>query len=251
VKQLPVAGVVVGILALSLSSAALVSRTGGEDLGPRLEALGTSVSALEGRIDSLRGEVADAAMSGGASEELAALNARIGRAESGVARLGRSLAEIPKVAEAPARGAEIDTDKLREIARAEIKATFDRFRERGMAGRGGDQADRRDPTQSLREDVGLTEKVAANVNGIRRKMGEEIGGIWRENRGGDRDANRKLMEGVFKKTEGEIAKVLTPEQMGKYRTWNEAQRRNRGHGRRPPQREQPREEERPDDNAAF
>ena len=252
-KQLPVAGVVAGILALFLSSAALFSSPGGgEELGQRLASLNESVSALKGRIDSLEADVASiTAKSGDASKAVTDLSARVAGAEAGVARVGRSLEGLP---DAPAAGgAGVDPDKLREAVQAEIRAAFDRFRQQA-GGRGGD---RRDPAQSLREDVGLTEDVTAKVTDIRQKMRDEIGRIWRENRGGDRDANRKLMEEMFRKTEGEIAKVLTPEQMEKYRAWNEEQRRNRGRGRGPgggrgrPQGQQTREQDRPDDNAAF
>ncbi len=251
-KQLPVAGVVVGILALFLSSAALVSRSGGENLGPRLEALGESVSALEGRLDTLRDEVAAAtAKSGDASRELAALNARVGGAESGVARLGRSLNKIPEAAKAPAGGAELDPDKLREAVRAEIRGVFERFRGQGMAGRGGNQGDRRDPKQSLREDVGLDEAKATKVVAAEGKIRETIGRYFRENRGGDRDVARKAIEAAHEKIRTELAKSLTPEEMKKYGEWHDRQRRGGGQGRGGQPRQQPREQERPDDNAAF
>ncbi|MHC5058976.1 MAG: hypothetical protein ACYTKD_30340 [Planctomycetota bacterium] len=246
-KQLPVAGVVVGILALFLSSAALFSNPGGgEEMGRRIGSLNEGVSALKDRIDSIEADLASVtAKSGDASKALADLSARVSKTESGVSRVGRSLEGIPK---APAAGgAGTDPEKLRETVQAQIRAQFDRFRQQGMAGRGGD---RRDPAQSLREDVGLNEEKAAKVVKAEQKMREEIGRYFRENRGGDRDAARKIIEKAHENARAELAKSLTPEEMKKYGEWHDRQRRGGGRGRgRGGQ--QPREQNRPDDNAAF
>ncbi|MHC4251098.1 MAG: hypothetical protein ACYS9X_18410, partial [Planctomycetota bacterium] len=220
---------------------------GGEELGRRIGLLNESMSALKGRIDSIEADLASiTAKSGDASKALADLGARVAQTESGVARVGRSLKGIP---EAPAAGgAGIDPEKLREAVQAQIRAQFDRFRQQGMAGRGGD---RRDPMQTLREDVGLDEAKATKVVKAEQKMREEIGRYFRENRGGDRDAARKMIEKAHENARAELAKSLTPEEMKKYGVWHDRQRRGGGRGRGGPQRQQPREQDRPDDNAAF
>ena len=51
--------------------------------------------------------------------------------------------------------------------------------------------------------------------------------IWRQNRGGDREKNVKLMNQLRRKTDEEVAGLLTPEQMKKYKAMQ-----NRGGGRR-------------------
>ena len=123
---------------------------------------------------------------------------------------------------------------MREIAREEVRAQLARSRGgrggetgRGAAGgRGG-----RDATTALRERVGLDEEKAEKVTLALRKMGEDIRDMWRENRGGGREQLRERMGKLREDSEKEIAKLLTPEEMKKYREWQTEIRQRWGGGR--------------------
>ena len=115
---------------------------------------------------------------------------------------------------------------MREILREEQRAMFDRFRRDRGGRRGGDNR------TELQQRVGLDEAKSQQVAGILDKEREEIGNIWRTNAGGDRDKNTELMRAVQAKTNEEVAKALTPEELEKYKQWRQ-ERENRGfRGRR-------------------
>jgi len=139
-KQLPVAGVALATLAFAISLAALFSRGNDDEPGRLVESLKGNASALEGRIVSLEANVESmSAKSVGRSGAVADLSALVGRGESSLTRLGRSIADVPRAR--AAAGTETDPDKVREAARAEVRAILDRLHQerndrRGRGGRG-------------------------------------------------------------------------------------------------------------------
>lgn len=224
-KKVPMAGLVVGVIALLLVLVALVSRPEGAD-DVRAE-----LPALKKDLSGLKGQVAKASSgSGEVSAQVQELRAELRKLSVRTVRLERALAAA---AERPAPGAAVQAglgeERVREILREEMQAQMARFAGgRGAPGGGG----RQDTPTALRETVGLDEKKAEQVAQIYQKMSEDVRNIWRENRGGDRDKNVELMRELQKKTEGEIAKLLTAEEMEKYRQWQQSRsRRGRRGGR--------------------
>jgi len=244
-KPLPLACAGVAVLALLVSSAALVAGSGDDGgVTTKLDNLNSSLEALDGRVAALGAEVASASEApGGASTTLSGLRARVATAETEAARLERAVAEIP---EPPAAaGAAFDPAKMREVIQKEITTVREQ--------QGREQADRRqrDATARIREGFGLNEEKAGKVYEVQRKAFGEMGRLWRENRG-DRDAMRKAMEGLWDKAEKDMSEFLSEEELAKVHKWREqmAQRMrgrgNQGGGRgRPQEREKPREEPRP------
>jgi hypothetical protein len=241
---MPVACVAVAVLALFVSSAALVVGSGGDgDMTTTLAELNDSLVALDGRVAALKAEVAAAPeVPDEMSTTLSGLRARVAKSETEAARLGRAVVEIPEPA---AAAAGIDPVKLREIVQKEMPAIREQMgRERADRGR-------REATARIREGFGLNEEKAEKVYAVQRKAFGEMGRLWRENRG-DRNAMRKAMEGLWDGAEKEMAEFLSEEELAKVHKWREqmAQRMrdrgNQGGGRgRPQEREKPREEPRP------
>ncbi len=203
-----VVGMAVAVLALILAIAALATAPEGAD-------------ELKPEIAALKGEMARV------SSELRELGASLDKLADRISRLQRACAKAP----APAG---VDDEKVREILRDEMRAQFERFRrdrgDRGdRAGRGGRGG--RETPEALRERVGLDEEKAEQLTQIQTRLREGIGSIWREGRDRGRDKNMELMRALQKKAEEEIAKLLTPEEMEKYREL--MNRGGRGRGRRP------------------
>ena len=237
-KHLPVAGVVVAVLALFLSSAALVARPGGgDDVTAKLDELNGSIAALGGRVGTLKADLASvSAKPGSASTTFARLRARVAKAETEAASLERALADLPRGS--AAAGGEIDPGKLRELVQAGI-TTAREEQTRQWADRM-----RSAMTTRFREDVGLDENKAEKASAVVQKAFGEMGRIWRENRG-DRDAVRKAMEELQKKGEQEMAEFLTEDELGRMLKFRDQQmqrwgnRGNRGGGNRGGDRQQP------------
>lgn len=246
-KPLPVACVVIAVLALFVASVALVAGSGDDGgMAARLGDLNSSLAALDGRVAALGAEVASASTAPDeTSTTLSSLRARVAKAETEAALLGRAVAEIPEPPAAAGAGAALDPAKMREIVQKEITTVREQMgRERADRGR-------REATARIREGFGLTEEKADKVYAVQRKTFGEMGRLWRENRG-DRDAMGKAMDDLWKGAEKEMGEFLSEEELDKVRKWREqmAQRMrdrgNQGGGRgRPQEREKPREEPRP------
>lgn len=228
-KTLSVAALGVGTVALILAIVALLSGPEGADDVRR------EVAGLETRMGELGEDVAG--VSSAVREtpvKLANLSRRTETLESRVA----SLVDRPAAEPAPQTGgAEVDAEggeeKLRELVReemqAQVRTMMERFRG-GMGGQGGRRG-RGVTAESLKGDLGLDEEKAASVVELRRKVSEGIRNIWRENRDGDRAQNIELMNELRRKTDEEIAKLLTPEQLEKYKALSDRGRGRRGRGR--------------------
>jgi hypothetical protein len=236
-RTLSAAGFAVGTLALVLAVVALLTRPEGAD-DPREE-----LAAVRGEVSALNEKLAAASVAeASASAREAELSGRVTELERAVAEFGElGRAEAAEVPADQAVPAEVDEERLREliseVAREEmrngVREVMDRFR----GGRGGPGMD----ADGLREQLGLEAEQAEKVAEFGRRMNEEIRNIWQENRGGGRDQNRELMDELRQKTEEEIGKLLTPEQMERYRAMRD-ERGRRGWGRR---RGRPRDGDRP------
>lgn len=223
-KTLSLAGIAVGTLALILALVALLTTGPEEADGAKQE-----VAALKTELGELKDDLARMSSdSNEASMKLAKLSGR-------TAALEREVAAAPKRgAEEPAAPAEVDEEKQRELVgelvrdemQRGMREMMERFRG-GMAGRRG----RGTTPEALREELGLDAEKAEQIAQLHQKMGEGIRNIWRENTGGDREKNVELMNELRRKIEEETAKLLTPEQLEKYK---EMQERGRGGRRRGP-----------------
>ncbi|MHC4251415.1 MAG: hypothetical protein ACYS9X_20035, partial [Planctomycetota bacterium] len=183
-KHLPAVGVVIAVLALFLSSAALVAGSGGGgEVTAEMTELNDGISVLAGRVAALKTSLASASKEpGDASTTLSSLRDRVERTEAEATRVEKALADLP---DAPAAaGGAMDPGKLREVVQAEItKAREEWTRTQG------DRV-RRDMTARIREGFGLDEEKAGKVYEVQRKMWGQMGSVWRENRG-NQDAIRK------------------------------------------------------------
>jgi len=228
-KAFSVAGIAAGLLALVLALAALVgmpeaAQVTREDLarvGDEAKALQVRIKALEEKLDAL-----DKRLSGELGARIGETGRTLSDLKREVSRLDKALAEgtRPAAGPEPAQAGALDEARVREIVRQELQAAG--------PGRRGPM----DPGQALRDRLGLDAEKAERVSAILARMGQEMGQIWRDNRGGDRDENRRLMREVQAKAEAELAKVLSPEEMEKYRQMQEEFERRfggppRGRGR--------------------
>ncbi len=84
---------------------------------------------------------------------------------------------------------------------------------------------------ALRRRLGLDEDTAEKLAEACRKRSEGLRDIWRTNRGGKKDAKIKLMRELRKKSDEEIAKLLTPDQLKEFEKMQDEMRRPRRGGR--------------------
>lgn len=241
-KTLSAAAFAVGTLALVLAVVGLLTRPeGADDVRQELDTLREEVGALEGKLAAA--SLAEASASARAAE----LSGRMTELERAVADLGElSRAAVAEVPAGPVEPAEVDEERLRtlisEVAREEMRNGAREMMDRFRGGRGGRGVD----ADGLRERLGLEAEQAEKVAELSRKMSEEVRNIWRENRGGGRDQNRELMAELRRKTDEEVGKLLTPEQMERYKAMqDERDRRGRG-GRRGGRRDRERPGAEPD-----
>ena len=150
-KQLPVAGAALAVLALAMSLAAFLSRGNGDEARGLVESLKGKASALEGRIVSLEANVESmSAKSVERSKAVADLSALVAKGESSMTRLGRLIADAP--AAGATAGTQTDPEKTREALRANIRATLERLRQERNDGRGRGGRGREAPAEKERPD---------------------------------------------------------------------------------------------------
>jgi len=224
-KPVAAIGVILGVIALILAAMAFkVAAKNDADI----KALRTESAAMKASCEMPRGS----SQEGSSSKDVAQLKAQF-------SQLSEQLASLAAAPKASAAGAAIGEDRVREIVREEAQAAQAAMRARfqaggaggggaAPAGGGGAPADY---AQRLRDRAGLDEQKAAQVAPIVQKAAEEIGNIFRENRGGGRDQNVALVQEQRQKAEDEIAKILTPEEMDKFKAgeiWGRQRGGNRG-----------------------
>ncbi|MHC4503124.1 MAG: FecR family protein [Planctomycetota bacterium] len=83
----------------------------------------------------------------------------------------------------------------------------------------------------LRQRLGLDEDTARKLAELCRKRSEALRDIWRTDRGGKKDAKIKLMRELRKKSDEEIAELLTPDQLREFEKTQDELRRTRRGGR--------------------
>jgi len=252
-KHLPVVGIVVAILALGLSTAALVAGSGGgDDLTVELTRLGDSISALDGRVSALNEKIGSLAEGRATSATtLSGLRERVEKTEAEARRLQKALSDL---SDAPAAVAGLEPEKLTEIVKKEMEAAREE--------REKEQADRRQRGMIdwAKKEFDIDEEKAAKVAEVQRKTWEKSRPLWREHRG-DRDAMQKAMKELWDAAGKEMAEFLDEDELDRYQGWRkrmEERMGGRGRGGRGGNRDNPREKpkEKPkpegdDDPAAF
>jgi len=253
-KHLPVVGIVVAILALGLSTAALVAGSGGgDDMTAELTQLGDSLSALDGRVSALNEKIASLAEAQAASPQtLSSIRERVEKTEAEAMRLEKALSDL---GDAPAAVAGLEPEKLTEIVKREMEAAREE--------REKEQADRRQRGMIdwAKREFDIDEEKAAKVAEVQRKTWEKSRPLWREHRG-DRDAMHKAMKELWDNAGKEMAEFLDEDELGRYQEWRKRMeermggrgRGGRGGNRDNRERNQPREEAKPaadDEPAAF
>jgi TolA-binding protein len=188
---LSIAAVVVGMLALVVAIVAMLSTPDAPpDPSPQIRALDEKLTDALVKIRDLK----EASVQREDAER--DLAAQLSRMERRVA----DLADRPR--------AQVDQDAVREALRNEVRAQWDRFR-------GPDRGGPENEADALQKAAGLTPEKAEKVLALRREVTEGIRNIWRENKGGDREGNMKLMNELRENVEKRIAELLTPEEREK------------------------------------
>lgn len=226
--RVSVAAIVIGLVALFLATAGLVSAPeGARDVKKKTPAVREGLTEAKKELSALKSEVAK--VSSGRNQVLgriAELRSKVSVLSGQTARLDRTVGELAKRPAAAAAGeVKIDQEMVGRLMREEFRAVIERMRQaRGGGGRPDMSA------KGLRESIGLSEEKADKLAKLYKERNDAIGKIWRENRGGGREKNIALMREVQKKNEAAVAELLTPEQVKKYQDM-----RNRGRrgGRRP------------------
>ncbi len=229
-KRLSAAGIAVGLLALLLAPVGCVATPEGVD-GVRAE-----LGALRKQLAKVSSSPGDEVLA-----ELEELRRRLEKVSGEIELLDGAVARAAdRPAAGAAREAGLSEARVREIVREMIRARLARSRGAGgQAGTGGEagrgaragRGGRGMIAGTLAERIGLDEEKAEKIALALRKMGEDMRDIWRENRGGGREQIRELMRELREKSEGEIAKLLTPEELEKFREWRTETRRRWGGGR--------------------
>ena len=240
-KNMPIVGIVVGLAAIVLGIAALVSagnsaaslrvKTGA--IETQLTDISTRLTALETARKNTGGEKQlgdlSARMTTLATEQtrtknnLEDLTTKVQEISDRLKKVDEQLAQLGK-GQAPVTA--MDDEKIRGIVRQEMQAQNGRTRAQGQG------RQREDTRTTLKTRVGLdddkTEKVAQVVD----KLGEDIRNVWQTNRNGDRDQNVARMQELQKTADEQVAGMLTPDELEKYKQWQGEQRNRGGQGRR-------------------
>jgi chromosome segregation ATPase len=243
-KNMHVVGIVVGLAAIVLGIAALVSagnsaaslkvKTGAietqlTDISTRLAALETArgKSGGEKQLDDLSARMTTLATEQTRTKNnLEDLATKVQEISDRLKKVDEQLAQLGKGQAPAAAVAAMDDEKIRGIVRQEMQAQNGR-------GRGQGQGRQREDTRTtLKTRIGLdddkTEKVAQVVD----KLGEDIRNVWQTNRNGDRDQNVARMQELQKTADEQVAGMLTPDELEKYKQWQGEQRNRGGQGRR-------------------
>jgi len=254
-KHLPVAGIVIAILALGLSTAALVAGSGGgNDLTTELATLGDSISALDERVSALNEKIGSLAEGRAKSADtLSGLRERVEKTAAEAGRLEKALSDL---GDSPAAVAGLAPEKLAEIVRKEMEAAREE-REKEQADRR-----RRGMIDWVKREINVGGEKGEKVAEVLRKMFEKMRPLWREFRDepeGTRAKMKKLGDGAEK----EVAEFLDEEELGRYQEWRKRMEQGWGGGRRGGRggnrdnakpREKPKEKPKPagdDEPAAF
>jgi len=210
---LAVAAVVVSMLALVVAIVALLSTP--EAPPDRSQ----DVTALQAKLDETLAAVASLKASGsGSLGAVRDLSARVDKVEEKVV----ALADYPAPA---AAAAPVDREMVRDLMREEMRAQMERMRD-NMRRQPQDEA------TALKERAGLTPEKTEKVLALRKELSDGIRNIWRENKGGDREANMKLMNELRQNTEKQMAEFLTAEELAKVKETERGPRWGRGRGNR-------------------
>jgi len=236
-KSMPIVGIVVGLAAIGLGIAALVSS------GNSAASLRAKTGAIEMQLTDVSTRLAaieTAQKKPGGEKPLDELSVRVMALKSEQSKTKDTLEELTtKVQElseqikkmegqpvATATGqttvAAVDDEKIRGIVRQEIQAQMAR----------GFGRQREDARTALKTRVGLDDAKTEQVAQIVDKLSGDIRDVWQNNRGGDRDQNIAQMQELQKAADEQVAGILTPDEMEKYNQWQVEQRNRGGRSRR-------------------
>ena len=229
--RISLAAIVVGLIALLFSTAALVAMPEGADkVKADVAALDGQLRSAAGDMDGLRTELGK--LPSGADEtsgRLEHLRSKLVRLSERTAKLEGAVAEAETRPVAAGAAVKIDEEMVGRIMREETRTRMDRMRQTMR-----DRMRRETSPERFQERLGLNKEKAAKLSELYRARTDSIGKIWRENRGGNREKNIALMREVQKKNDAATAELLTPEELKKYQEIRNSMRR--GMRRRRPSR---------------
>lgn len=204
-RVLSIVAIILSLAAIGVSAKSLMQK-------PDMSATNAAISDLTAKVQALAKQLDDQAA------DVDELNVEIGALERG---------QKPS----------IPVDQIKETVRQEMQQQFAQFRNRGGQGGPAGQGPNANmsPEQQktmLKDQVGIEGEKADAVVKEMGALRESIRGIWRENKGGSRDANVELMRAETEKSDQKLAALLTPEELGKVKTMREQMMANFGRGRR-------------------
>jgi len=238
--RISMAAIVVGLIALLFSTAALVGMPEGPDkVKAEVATLDGDVRSATRGMDGLRTELGK--LPSGADEtsgRLENLRSKLVTLSERTAKLERAVAVAEARPAAAGAAVKIDEETVGRIIREQTRARFDQARQNM-----GDRIRQETTAERFQERLGLNKEKATKLSELSRGMIDSIGKIWGENRGGNREKNIALMREAISKGDAAAAKVLSPEELKKYKDLRNSMRR--GGGRRPTNRPEPQRREQP------
>lgn len=239
--RISMAAIVVGLIALLFSTAALVAMPEGPGkLKAKVAALDGDVRSASRSMDGLSAELGK--LPSGADEtsgRLEHLRSKLVAASERTAKLERAVAEAEARPAAAGAAVKIDEATVARLVERETRSRFDRGREAMR-----DRIRQETSPERFQERLGISKEKATKLSELYRGRIDSIGKIWRENRGGNREKNIALMREVMTKSDAEVAELLTPEELKKYKEARDRMRRGM-RGRRPTNRTENRRREQP------
>jgi hypothetical protein len=131
----------------------------------------------------------------------------------------------------------VPVERVKELVRAEMQEQMTQWRGRqrgGQGGAGGAPVTPEEQKTWLKDNVAIEGEKADAVIASMTELRDTIRVIWRENKGGSRDANVELMRAETEKADQKLVGVLSAEEMEKFKATREQflnpQRRRDGQG---------------------
>ncbi len=161
-----------------------------------------------------------------AEDRAAALEKRVASLAADVARLTAAKAEAPVAASsgAPAvAGDAAGDDHIKAVVQAELQAQMQKMRAQ-WGGGGGQGGPPPIDANAIKQQLGVDDTKAEQLSKLANDLRATTRDIFRQNKGGDRDGNMKLMAEERTKAEAKAAEILSPEEMTKLKALLDQQR---------------------------
>jgi outer membrane murein-binding lipoprotein Lpp len=134
----------------------------------------------------------------------------------------------------------VPIDQVKDLVRTEMQEQMTQWRGRQRGGQGGQAGAAGVPTTPeeqkawLKDNAGIEGEKAETVIASMTELRDTIRGIWRDNKGGSRDANVELMRLETEKADQKLVGVLSAEELTKLKAARDQllnpQRRREGQG---------------------